>query len=79
VPSAYLERRLEGEPGTTTLVFEADDEVVTSASVVAHPAVAATTEIAMIAERSVFLRGAVMSFLVVVRDRSAASTGWALM
>jgi hypothetical protein len=65
VPSAYLERRLEGEPGAT-LVFEADDGVVTSASVVAHPAVAAATEIAMIAERSVFLRGAVMSFLVVV-------------
>jgi hypothetical protein len=74
-----LERRLEGEPGAATLVFEADDEVVTSASVVAQPAVAAATQIAMIAERGVFLRGAVMSSLVVVRNRSAASTGWALM
>jgi hypothetical protein len=79
VPSAYFERRLEGEPGAATLVLEADDGVVTSASVVAHPAVAAATEIAMIVVSRVFLRGAVMSFLVVARNRSAASTGWALM
>jgi hypothetical protein len=67
------------------LVLEADDGVVTSASVVAHPAVAAATEIAMIVVSRVFLGGAVMSFLVVVRNRSAAlrcvvaSTGWTLM
>jgi hypothetical protein len=79
VPSAYLERRLEGKLGAATLVLEADDGLVPSVSVVAHPAVAAAIERAMIAERSVFLRGAVMSFLVVVRNRSAASTGWALM
>jgi hypothetical protein len=79
VPSAYFERRLEGEPGAATLVLEADDGVVTSASVVAHPAVAAATEIAMIVVSRVLLRGAVMSFLVVARNRSAASTGWALM
>jgi hypothetical protein len=61
VPSAYLERRLEleGEPGAATLVFEADDGVVTSASVVAHPAVAAATEIAMIVVSRVVLRVAV--------------------
>jgi len=35
-----LERRLEGEFGAATLVFEADDGLVPSASVVAHPAVA---------------------------------------
>jgi hypothetical protein len=46
-------------------VFEADDGVVTSASLVAYPAVAAATEIAMIVVSSVFLREAVMSFLVV--------------
>jgi hypothetical protein len=47
-------------------VFEADDDVVTSASVVAHPAVAAATQIAMIAVSRVFLPSVVMSFLVVV-------------
>jgi hypothetical protein len=66
VPSAYLKRRLEGEPGAATLVFEADDGLVPSASVVAHPAVAAATQIAMIAVSRVLLGGAVMSFLVVV-------------
>jgi hypothetical protein len=47
-------------PGAATLVFEADDGVVRSASVVAHPAVAAATEIAMIVVTRVFLGGAVM-------------------
>jgi hypothetical protein len=47
-------------PGAATLVFEADDGVVRSASVVAHPAVAAATEIAMIVVTRVLLGGAVM-------------------
>jgi hypothetical protein len=63
------------KPGAATLVFEADDGVVISASVVAHPAVAAATENAMIVVSRVFLRGAVMSFRVLVRDRSAG-LGW---
>jgi hypothetical protein len=60
VPSAYLERRLEGEPGAATLVFEADDGLVTSASLVAQPAVAAATDIARIVVTRAFLGGAVM-------------------
>jgi hypothetical protein len=75
VPLTYLERRLEGELGAATLVLEADDGLVPSTSVVAPPAAAAATQIAMIAERSIFLGGAVISFLVVVRNRSAALSG----
>ena len=53
-------RRLEGEPGAATLVFGADDGLVPSVSVVAHPVVAAATQIAMIVVTRVVLRGAVM-------------------
>jgi hypothetical protein len=86
VPSAYLERRLEGELGAATLVLDADDGLVPSASLVVHPAVAAAIERAMIVVSRVLLPGVVMSFLIVVlRDRSAALrwvaawTGWALV
>jgi hypothetical protein len=66
VPSAYLKRRLEGEPGAATLVLAADDGVVPFTSLVAHPVVAAATEIARIVVARSVLRRAVMGFLVIV-------------
>ena len=83
MPSTYLERRLEGELGAATLPLGADDGLVPSASLVEHPAVAAARQIAIVASRSL-LRAAVVSLVVLVRDRLAglggvtASTGWAL-